>query len=149
MQADAPKILSTKQRTKIETRIGYRFRNFLLLDQMFLGEGDAAEINAGRKPGRYVQDKVSLAYAGKLAIRRVQAKFGVEIDLTDPSLRPAFRGIEHTSSAEALVGAVALDCGYNLNTIANVICLLLLSSWHSFCQPCADKMVEAVSECPA
>ncbi len=149
MQADAPKILTFMQRSKIETRIGYKFKNFLLLDQMFLGEGDAAEINAGRKPGRYVQDKVSLAYAGKLAIQRVQARYGIEVDLTDPDLGPAFRGKEYTSSAEALIGAVALDSGYNLNTIANVICLLLLSSWHSLCQPHAEKVSEASPVCSA
>ena len=143
MQADAPKILTDVQRTKIETRLGYRFNNIYLIDQAFLGEGDSAEFNAGRKPGRYVQDRVSLAFAGRIVIERVRRKFDIDIDLCDSDLGPAFRGKDYTSSAEAFIGAVAMDCNNNLDTISRVIGVMLLSSWRSFCKPHVEKFADA------
>lgn len=145
MQADAPKVLTSAQRTKIETRLGYKFNNVYLIDQVFLGEGDSAEYNVGRKPGRYVQDRVSLAFAGRIAIEKVSKEYNLDIDLCDPDLGPAFKGKDYSSSAEAFLGAVAMDCGNDLETISHVICVLLLSSWRSFCKPHVEKCADSTT----
>ena len=148
MQEELPKILTDRQRRKIETRTGYSFNNPLLIDQIFLGKGDSAEINAGRKPGRFVRDRESLADIGRMHIKRISKEMDLDADFLNPSMRIILRGKDYTNSAEALIGAVAYDCGGKTETIAHVIGVLLLSSWRSFTHSFSVGGSDA-EKCPA
>ena len=133
MASETPKILTERQRSKIERRIGYKFNNPYLIDQIFLGEGDSAEWNAGRKPGRRVQDRKSLSYLGGLTLKQVCRRYDLDVDFFDTDLKIIFKGTDYTDSADALIGALAMDCKGNMEVIANAVGRLILSSWGSFC----------------
>ena len=102
------------------------------MDQAFLGTETASELNSGRKPGRFVKDRESLSYLGGVTLRTVCSRFHINADLTDSDLRFIFKGADFKDSAEALIGAVTIDCTGDLETIGRVVGFMLLSTWGSF-----------------